>query len=363
MKGRTVFAKLVLLPCSKVYGAVTYVRNKLFDWKVLSEKDFDVPVVCVGNISVGGTGKTPLVEYIVEAFRRNRRVAVLSRGYRRETKGFVMAGANTMPRDIGDESYQIYRKFKGEVIVAVCEERVKGITELMRLEPGIEMIVLDDAFQHRYVRPTVSIVVAEYARPIYTDRMLPYGRLREPSRGINRADMLVVGKCPPNMRPIDYWQVKRDYDLQPYQQLFFSHFQYLPLQPVFPDAVSAVPYIDWLDAGDTILAIAGIGNPRPFVRHLKSFQAKVKVDIFADHHKYSRKDIDYILQRYRQLKGKQRLIVTTEKDAVRLAANPYFPHELKAVTFFLPVNVEFDSGCGQPDFIEAIDKLIREKHK
>ena len=167
-------------------------RNKFFDWHLLKEVEFNIPVIAVGNLAVGGTGKTPHVEYIVELMRRTRKVAVLSRGYKRETRGFVMAGRNSMPRDIGDESYQIYRKFGGEVVVAVCEDRVYGIRELLRVEPSIEMIVLDDAFQHRYVKPTVSIVITEYSRPIYEDAMLPYGRLREPARGINRADMVIV---------------------------------------------------------------------------------------------------------------------------------------------------------------------------
>ncbi len=363
MQGRNFIAKLILLPCSKIYGAVTYLRNKLFDWKVLKEQEFEVPIICVGNIAVGGTGKTPLVEYIVDHFRNSCKVAVLSRGYRRETKGFIIAGSKSMPRDIGDESYQIYTKFKGSVTVAVCEDRVKGINELMLKEPGIELIVLDDAFQHRYVKPTVSIVVSEYARPIYADKMLPYGRLREPSRGINRADVLVVGKCPPNMRPLDYRQVKNEYDLQPYQELFFSHFEYMPLQPVFPDVVSTVPYIDWLNTNDTILAIAGIGNPRPFVRHLKNFNAKVKVNVFPDHHQYTRKDFELITKRYQQMKGSHRVIVTTEKDAVRLAANPYFPHELKSITFFLPIRVKFNECYDHDDFCTTLRRIIRNKKK
>lgn len=314
--------------------------------EILKEQEFPVAVVTVGNIAVGGTGKTPHVEYIVDFFRKKHKVAVLSRGYRRETKGFIMADRNSMPRDIGDESYQIYHKFNGQVIVAVCEERVKGIEEIIRLVPNIELIVLDDAFQHRYVKPTVSIVVTEYSRPIFKDRMLPYGRLREPRRGINRADILIVGKCPSDMKPYNYREVANDYDLQPYQQLFFSHFQYQPLQPVFPDASTTIPYLDWLDHSDSILSIAGIGNPRPFVRYIKSFNAKVKVDVFPDHHQYTKKDIDYILQRYRQLKGKQRIIITTEKDAVRLAANPYFPHELKAFTFLSPSRLNLTKHSG-----------------
>lgn len=358
MKQRSLIAKMVLLPCSKLYGGVTYMRNKFFDWKVLKEVGFDVPVITVGNIAVGGTGKTPHVEYLVGAFRRNRKVAVLSRGYRRNTNGFIIAGRTSTPRDIGDESYQIYHKFKGEVTVAVCEDRVFGIRELMRLDPGIEMIILDDAFQHRYVKPAVSIVITEYNHPLSEDRMLPYGRLREPARGINRADIVIVTKCPAGMTPWDYRSVINDYNLFPSQHLFFSHYAYQPLQPVFPDVATSVPYLDWLSSGDSILAVAGIGNPRPFVRHLKSFGAKVKVDIFADHHQYNKKDIEYLLERYKSLKGKQRIIVTTEKDAVRLAANPYFPHELKAVSYYLPIQVEFENPGGEQPLETVIEKAL-----
>lgn len=358
MKQRSLIAKMVLLPCSKLYGGVTYMRNKFFDWKVLKEVGFDVPVITVGNIAVGGTGKTPHVEYLVGAFRRNRKVAVLSRGYRRNTKGFIIAGRTSTPRDIGDESYQIYHKFKGEVTVAVCEDRVFGIRELMRLDPGIEMIILDDAFQHRYVKPAVSIVITEYNHPLSEDRMLPYGRLREPARGINRADIVIVTKCPAGMTPWDYRSVINDYNLFPSQHLFFSHYAYQPLQPVFPDVATSVPYLDWLSSGDSILAVAGIGNPRPFVRHLKSLGAKVKVDIFADHHQYNKKDIEYLLERYKSLKGKQRIIVTTEKDAVRLAANPYFPHELKAVSYYLPIQVEFENPGGEQPLETVIEKAL-----
>lgn len=358
MSKRSLLSKIVLLPCSKVYGAITYTRNKLFDLKVLKQTEFPIPIVCVGNLAVGGTGKTPLVEYIANAFRTRRNVAILSRGYRRHTKGFIMAGKTSTPRDIGDEAYQIYHKFGGHVTVAVCEDRVAGINELIRLNPAINMVILDDGFQHRYVKPTVSIVVSEYAHPISQDSMLPYGRLREPARGINRADIVVVSKCPDKMRPMDYRLVVKDLDLFPSQHLYFSHFEYLPLQPVFPEIAVTVPVAEYLAPTDSILAVAGIGNPRPFVKRIKSYGAKVKVDIFPDHHNYSRHDTEHILERFKSLKGKQRIIITTEKDAVRLAANPYFPYELKAHTFFLPVEVRFDAFENGADIIATIDKLI-----
>ncbi len=352
-------SKLFLLPCSKVYGAVTYMRNKFFDWKILRQHTFEVPIITVGNLAAGGTGKTPHVEFIVDAFCRRRKVAVLSRGYRRSTKGFIVAGRTSTPKDIGDEAYQIYHKFGGKVMMAVCEDRVAGIKELMRIQPDIELIVLDDAYQHRYVKPTVSVLISEFGRPIYEDNLLPYGTLRESRKGVRRADIVVVSKCPRNMKPYDYRQRINDYDLFPWQHLFFSHFDYRELQPVFPDVATSVPYLDWLTSADSILALAGIGNPRPFVRQIKSYAAKVKVDIYPDHHNFSRKDIEYIHSRFDSLrKSGQRIIITTEKDAVRLAANPYFPYELKAHTFYLPIKVEFDRFDSNPDIIEVLEKAI-----
>lgn len=362
MPKRSWLAKLVLLPCSKVYGGITYLRNKFFDWNILKGVEFDIPVISIGNLAVGGTGKTPHVEYLVNIFQRNHHVAVLSRGYKRKTKGFIIAGRTSTPSDIGDESYQIYHKFNGNVTVAVCEDRVHGIRELMRLDKKLDMIILDDAFQHRYVKPAVSVVITEYSHPVSEDHMLPYGRLREPARGINRADIVIVAKCPPGLTPWNYRDITNKYDLFPSQYLFFSHYTYRPLQPVFPDVATGVPYLDWLTPGDSILAIAGIGNPRPFVRHLKCYGAKVKVDIFADHHQYTKKDIEYILERYQYLRGEQRIIVTTEKDAVRLASNPYYPHELKAVTYYLPIEVEFEQPYGEQPIDEIIEKTLKARN-
>lgn len=356
---KNIFSKLVLLPCSKLYGLVTAVRNQMFDLKILPQYEFPVPVIVVGNLAVGGTGKTPHTEYIVEALRHKFHIAVLSRGYKRATKGFVMATPHTNPSEIGDESYQMYHKFGHKVTVAVCENRPNGIREILRLDPKVNLIILDDAFQHRYVRPTLSIVVTEYNRPLYNDHLLPYGRLRESARGINRADIVVVSKCPDQMKDLDYSLVKKDLMLFPYQDVFFSRFAYQPLVPVFPEQTATVPSLEWMSETDSILAIAGIGNPRPFVRYLKSFLPKVRVNIFSDHHNFTRRDMDTLLMRYRTMKGNNRIIVTTEKDAVRLASNPAFPPELRAITYFLPVRVEFKPH-GNDRFEDVILKRLKQ---
>ena len=189
MKLRRVYANFVLLPASKIYGLVTWMRNKLFDWNILKQHTFGVPVVVVGNLVAGGSGKTPHTEYLVDGLRHSYHLAVLSRGYKRSTKGFVMASAHSTPRDIGDEPYQMYHKFGGQVPVFVCEDRVRGINELLKVDSDVDLVILDDAFQHRYVKPTVSVLITEFAKPLYSDKLLPYGRLRESVRGLYRADV------------------------------------------------------------------------------------------------------------------------------------------------------------------------------
>ncbi len=358
MTFRSFISKLILLPCSKLYGAIIYVRNKMFDWKILPQHEFDIPIVVVGNLAVGGTGKTPHTEYIVEALRNNFHIAILSRGYKRSTKGFVLATPFSKPRDIGDESFQMYQKFGKKVTVAVCEDRVHGIRELQRLDPELNLVVLDDAFQHRYVKPAVSIVVTEFNRPLYEDKMLPYGRLREPVRGINRADVVVVSKCPDTMKDLDYALFKKNLGLFPYQDVFFSRYSYQQLVPLFPDQSRGVPCLEWMDAEDSILAVAGINNPRPFIRYLKSYMPKVRVNIFPDHYNFNRKDFQMLLKRYKTMKGKNRILITTEKDAVRMVASPYFPPELRAITYYLPVKVEFDVH-GNREFSQELTRLIR----
>ena len=337
----SVLAKIILKPLSKVYGAVTGVRNKMFDWGVLPQREFDVPVVVVGNLAAGGTGKTPHVEYIVNLLRQTRRVGVLSHGYKRATKGFVLATDNTTPRDIGDESYMMYHKFGGEIMVAVCEKRVNGINKMLEIDPKLDVIVLDDAFQHRYVKPRVSILLTEYERPAFEDEMLPYGRLRESVHNILRADIVIATKCPSNIKPIEYSVFDSKLNLYPAQHRFFSRLRYERLKPVFPELAPKAPKLSELTGDDRLLAVCGIGNPKPFIKHLKSFAAKVRINIYPDHHEYTRKDMEVLTNRFSTMDGDRRMIVTTEKDAVRLRNCPYFPHELKPYLYYLPIRIEF----------------------
>lgn len=359
MARNKVVEKVILLPMSKIYGMVTGLRNCFFNWGIFKQCSFEVPVVVIGNISVGGAGKTPHTEYIIEALRHSYKIGVLSRGYKRHTKGFILASQHSTPLDIGDEPYQIYQKYGRDVTVAVCEDRCKGIQEMLKINPEINLMVLDDAFQHRYVKPSVSIVLTEFNRPLFFDKMLPLGRLRESQRAIYRADMVIVTKCPENIKPVEYRIFKNHLSLYPYQKLFFSRFKYNILRPVFPDNARQVPYLEYLTEHDRLLIVSGIANPKPFVRYIRQFKPLVKIHVYPDHHNFSRKDLETITQRFDSIEARNKYIITTEKDAVRLANNPYFPPALRPYTFYLPINVEFDDNTGDV-FVADLKKLIEQ---
>lgn len=334
--------ELILTPLSYLYGVAVYVRNKMFDWGILKSKKFGIPVVSIGNIAAGGTGKTPHTEYIIDLLRSSYNIGVVSRGYKRRTSGFVLASSRSTTGDIGDEPYQIYNKFGGEIKVAVCERRVEGVEKLLKAFPQINLILLDDAFQHRYIKPSTNIVLTEYSRPYYEDRLLPLGRLRESVRAIHkRADFIVVTKCPDDIKPIDLLLLKKHLDLFPYQKLCFSRFSYDLPSPVFPDESTYVPMFNILEEKDTILLLVGIANPMPLIRHLKQYRAAVKIMQYPDHHDFSRDDLNDIEETFHSLRGRYKFIITTEKDAVRLAGNPYVPNDLKQHVFYQPIRVEF----------------------
>lgn len=345
---------------------VVALRNLMFKWGVFKQREFKIPVIVIGNLAVGGTGKTPHTELVVDLLRSRYNIAVLSRGYKRSTKGFILATPRSTPTDIGDEPYQIFHKFGCEIPVAVCESRVKGIEEILRLLPDVNLVILDDAFQHRYIKPTVSIVLTEFDRPAYEDRMLPLGHLREPFKSINRADIVIVTKCPDDPKPIDYRVKSGKLGLMPFQRLYFSSFRYRELAPVFPESIKDkkdMLRLEQLDTGDAVLALSGIANPRPFIRWLKKSGAIVKSKSFPDHHNFQRRDLELIRRLYAKLPAKgRRYIITTEKDAVRLSNNPYYPAELKAITYYQPITVQIHKTIDVP-LAQTIENKIKEKER
>ena len=350
----------ILTPFSWLYGAGVWLRNMAFNVGLLKRESFDVPVVSVGNITAGGTGKTPHAEYIIEALCRRYNIGVLSRGYKRSTRGFILATDSISERDLGDEPFQIYHKFNGLITLAVCEDRRKGIRELLDINPKINLIILDDAFQHRYVKPKVNIVLVDFNRPPFEDKLLPLGTLREPKHMLLKSDIVVVTKCPADISPVNIRMMKENLDLFPSTLLFFSEIHYANPMPVFPVPNPQLSSLSWLTEDDTLLCVTGIANAKPLVRYLRQFRAKVKVIHYDDHHYFTRGDFDYIFSIYDQLEGRRKFIITTEKDSVRIVGNPYYPPTLRDIIFYIPIKVAFQQH-ENADFIGELTKKIDEE--
>lgn len=360
MARNKLFAALILYPLSRIFATAVSVRNAMFG-SILKEREFDIPVIVVGNIAVGGAGKTPHTEYLVDNLSKDHNVGVLSRGYKRKTRGFIPATPQSTPEDIGDEPYQIYRKYGRAAMVAVCENRVRGIEKMREINPQLNMMVLDDAFQHRYVKPTVSVVLTEESRLPYKDQMMPMGRLREPMSALQRADIVVVTKCPDDITPIRIRTIKMHLNLQPWQHLLFTGYEYGRPKPVFADNKEPAPDLSKLTNEDWLLMVSGIANPVPFVRYLRSFPAKVKLKRFEDHHMFTHGDMAAIENKFNSMTGRQKYIITTEKDAVRLASNPYFPINLRRYTYYVPIRVKCFGSRNDDDLGTVIRKKLRDK--
>lgn len=329
-----------LYPASWLYGAVVALRNKLFDWGALRSKSFDVPVICIGNIAVGGTGKTPHTEYLIKLLHREHHVAVLSRGYKRRTKGYVLSTPESKARTIGDEPYQIKSKFP-DVRVAVDENRCHGIEQLLKLqEPPVDVVLLDDAFQHRYVKAGLNILLTDYHRLLCEDTLLPAGRLRESQSAKNRAQIVIVTKCPPTIKPIDFNIITKRMHLFPYQKLYFSWFRYRNLQAVFPKQAEKEKRELSTLASTEILLVTGIASPVAMIEALEKQVAGIDSLSFGDHHNFKARDMELIKKRFGKLKEGHRLVVTTEKDATRLIHHPELDESLKAYIYALPIEIE-----------------------
>ena len=344
-----------LSPFSLIYGLGVRLRNKLFDWDILRSKSYDIPILSVGNITVGGTGKTPHIEYLIRLLASSYRIAILSRGYKRKTRGFVLATHSSTAREIGDEPFQIKHKFP-EIVVAVDSNRRRGIEKLMRLTPEIDVILLDDAFQHRYVTPSTSILLSDFNRMIYEDKLLPYGRLREPIGEKSRAQIVIVTKCPKDIKPIDFRIISKRLQLYPYQRLYFTGLCYDELIPLFPNEIHNPISITNIKK-DKALLISGIASPQPFIQYIQNFVSKTESLCFPDHHSFSAKDIEKIRNRALKMKNGTTLphIIVTEKDAARLIHNPHLTNEIKQNLYYLPLKI-----CFLQDQGTAFDAQIKD---
>ena len=342
-EGDLIKTNKALQPLSWLYGLGIGFRNMLFDMNILKSRSFSVPVISVGNITVGGTGKTPHVEYLVRLLKDLLRVAVLSRGYKRKSSGFVIADNKSTVRDIGDEPYQMKMKFP-DITVAVDKKRVRGIERLTSGENGglADVILLDDAFQHRYVKPGINIMLVDYHRLIIYDQLLPAGRLREPVKSKDRADIVIITKCPRDLKPMEYRVITKAMNLYPYQQLFFSTHEFEPLRPAFPRIQKNKETQELSDrlAGKNVLLLTGIASPEQMLNDLKPLAQQVTPLAFSDHHDFSPKDIECINDTFKDLPA-PKIIITTEKDETRLLQAEGLSDEVKKSLFVLPVRIKF----------------------
>lgn len=321
---------LVYIPLSWLYTLGVAIRHLLYDQRLLPSVSVNIPTICVGNIAVGGTGKTPMTEYIVRLLLQNGfRPAILSRGYKRKTHGFVLVDASSTALTIGDEAMQLHRAFP-DVPMAVCESRVWGVRQLQRRVEGLDVVVLDDAFQHRAIRCGRYILLTPYDRLYIDDHMLPWGTLRDLPRRALKADIVVVTKCPSDMQPIDMRVVDNRLHLPPYQTLHFAGLDYPPMEQE-----------------GTPLVVCGIAQPKYMMDYVLSRYPAAELMAFSDHHDYSDADIEAILTRAADFD----FVLTTEKDLQRLRVTPLAERlhaagkrfiALPVRTFFLTDHAAFD---------------------
>lgn len=337
MEGDLIRINKWLLPLSWLYGRGVALRNAMFDMGLLKSRQYDIPIICIGNITVGGTGKTPHTEYLIRLLSKKHKVAVLSRGYKRSSKGYLLATHTSTARDVGDEPWQIKQKFP-DIYVAVDSNRRRGIERLCNDKEtcDVEVILLDDAYQHRYVQPGMNILLVDYHRMITDDCLLPAGRLREPQDGKSRAHIVIVTKCPQAISPMGYRVIQRSLNLMPYQSLYFSTFHYGMLRPIFGNGESRA--LESLRHDKSVLLLTGIALPEQMRMDLSKYASKITPLPFPDHHSFTPADVKSVNQCFASL-PQPRIIITTEKDAARLQGVSGFSPEVRDSLYVLPIEV------------------------
>ncbi|MEX2371079.1 MAG: tetraacyldisaccharide 4'-kinase [Bacteroidales bacterium] len=354
-RNRITITVILLYPFSLIYRAVVEIRNMFFEWRILPVTEFNLPVISVGNITVGGTGKTPQVEYLVELLKDEFKLAYLSRGYKRKTSRFMVADMQSSASVIGDEPRQLKQKFP-ELTVAVDRRRVNGIRQILKMHEPPDVILLDDAYQHRYVNPGKSILLIDYNRNITEDFLLPAGRLREPVSAKKRADIILITKSPNRLKPIEMRNLVKKLNIDFRQHLFFTTIKYHEIRSVF-DIAEQKNAAYFKDKRVPVLLLTGIANPRHIRTYARSISTNLHEIAFPDHHAYSEKDILKILNRLTALDHPETLVLTTEKDAMRLQELP-IPDSLKKSLYYVPIRVDFLND-DREDFNKIILNYVR----
>ncbi|KIO78436.1 tetraacyldisaccharide 4'-kinase [Pedobacter lusitanus] len=337
------YVRLLLLPFSVIYGIVVVLRNKLYDWGIFKSHRFDIPVICVGNLVVGGSGKSPVTEYLVHLLG-DYKIAILSRGYGRDTKGFLYADKTSTAKSIGDEPLQFYHKFP-QLTVAVCEDRVKGVSMLRERH---DVIILDDAFQHRRLNPGFSILLFEFQKLLEWQFLLPAGNMREPFRGYKRADILLVTKSPLEIGSQQKNQCAGHFK-HAADQLFFSSIAYKELHDLYTTKVLPVNILKH----KKVFLLTGIANPGPLFDYLSQFAPAIEHHDYPDHHSFSSGNLSKLVKAFRQDPAKEKIIITTEKDAQRLFDVTIRELLLDLPVFYLPIQINIDA-----DYKKTFDQKI-----
>lgn len=345
--------RYLLLPVSFLYGIIIWIRNWMFDKNILKSATFNFPVICVGNLAVGGTGKTPMTELMVEFLQHQYKTATLSRGYKRMTKGFAIAGDESTAIDIGDEPMQFHQKFPN-ITVAVGEERLDAIPQLLHQKPATQVILLDDAFQHRTVNAGLNIVLTEYKNLYTRDFMLPAGDLRDVKTSMKRAHIIVVSKCKADITEDEKKSIINEINPLRHQQVFFTEIIYSYPYHLFNNATTD------LNESTDVLLLCGIANPKPLKDFLNSYVHSYDMLRYPDHHIFSSDDLADIIKQFGKIISSNKLIITTEKDAVRLQK---FEKELSGYPIYaLPIRHHFLFG-EEDIFRQAVISFIQSFNK
>jgi len=346
--------KILLFPFAVIYGIITSLRNLLYDWKFLKSKSVDIHTICVGNLAVGGTGKTPHVEYLINILQNDFKIAILSRGYKRKTSGFIQATNLSTAFDIGDEPLQ-YKTKNPQLEVCVDANRVNGIKKILEFPEPPKVVILDDAFQHRALNCELKIVISEYNNLYLNDCMMPAGYLRESKKGIERADIIIVSKTPDKTTAIQIRNVIKDLKPLAHQQLFFTWLKYGELKG-FQNPTDTIDTLNDLFRY-RIVAFTGIGNPQPMITYLKEYASDVKHIQFPDHHRFTIQDIADVRAQLDAIEGGNKIVVTTEKDAMRLRGTDLQDIANTLPLYVLPIEVDFKDKT--QEFNDTIINYVR----
>ena len=326
----------LLYPFTLIYGALVWLRNRLYDVQFFNSISFSLPVISVGNLSTGGTGKTPHIEYLINLLQYQHKVATMSRGYKRYSKGFVLADHDTNALRIGDEPMQYYLKFP-EAVVCVAEERLTGIPSLLQRKPEVEVVLLDDAYQHRSVKAGLNILITDYAHPFYNDFVLPFGNLREGRNAYRRADVIIVSKCPLNLSAQEAKEIENKIAPLPHQSVFFTSIHYGTPYHLFTREPVNIN-------GNNAVLVCGIAKPAPLIQFLESQTLAIHTLSYPDHHYFVTTDLEEIKTAFVNWQVSNKLIVTTEKDATRLLLHQEKLKEWDITIAVIPIEVQFLLG-------------------